>query len=47
MTTFVATAFQHVSARLTFHSFSEPVHFASLSFLVLISLFHFFAPINV
>ena len=41
MTTFVATALKYVSAGFTLHSLSEPVHFASLSFLGLISLFHF------
>ena len=41
MTTFVAAAFKYVSARFALHSLSEPVHFASLSFLGLVSLFHF------
>ena len=40
MTTFVATAFNNVSARFTLHSLSESVNFASLSLFGLISLFH-------
>ena len=40
MTTFVAAAFQYVPARFGFHSLSEPMHFTSLSFLGLVSLFH-------
>lgn len=41
MTAFVATALQYVSARLAFHSLSEPVNLASLSLFGLVSLFHF------
>ena len=41
MTALVAATFKNVSARFALHSFSEPVHFASLSFFGLISLFHF------
>ncbi len=40
MTTFVATTFQYVFARTVFHSLTESVYFASLSFFRLISLFH-------
>ena len=40
MASFITSSFQYVFARTGFHSFSESVNFASLSFFRLISLFH-------
>ena len=41
MTTLITSSLQNVFARTSFHSLSKSVYFASLSFLGLISLFHF------
>ena len=45
MTTFVSSSLQYVFARPALHSLSESVHFASLSFLGLVSLFHNVSPV--
>ena len=44
MTTFCSSSLKYVSSGLGSHSFSEAVYFASLSFLGLISSFHFMFP---
>ena len=41
MTTLITSSLQNVFARTSLHSLSKSVYFASLSFLGLISLFHF------